>query len=367
MKVYYTNLNTVRFIAASFVVIHHIEQFKFLDNLPNHFLNSFVLLMGKLGVDIFFVLSGFLITSLLVEEKQEYQNIAVGKFYVRRILRIWPLYFLLILLAYFIIPHIPEFKIHAWDISPKSFWPSLLLMIFFLPNVQSTIFNFIPYSAQLWSIGVEEQFYLCWPLVVKRTKNTAQLKRTLIIILIGYIALKIIIKILSNHLPQPGVITTIDFFLTDRFQVDCLLIGGLFSIFNKEEKTKRLLTSKTFQIIVYVATLFLMLSRLRFDNFFWTIYAVLFACIIINLVNYKSSLINLEYPPLNYLGKISYGIYMFHPVIIVCTIRFITHNSILVYLVSFILTILISALSYEYFERFFLSRKRRFAMTESGK
>jgi len=74
MKVFYKNLNSVRFIAASLVIIHHIEQYKWFNGLPHYFGTPFIKLLGWLGVNIFFVLSGFLITSLLIIEKGNFKN-----------------------------------------------------------------------------------------------------------------------------------------------------------------------------------------------------------------------------------------------------------------------------------------------------
>lgn len=111
MTVFYKNLNSIRFIAASLVIVHHIEQLKFLNGLDNFSGKSIIFLFGKLGVNIFFVLSGFLITSLLLIEKEKFQKVDIGKFYMRRVLRIWPLYFLIVLTSVFVIPEITSLNI----------------------------------------------------------------------------------------------------------------------------------------------------------------------------------------------------------------------------------------------------------------
>jgi len=92
-KVYFPNLNGLRFIAASLVIVHHVEQFKEILGYSNYNEFSFIKLIGKLGVMLFFVLSGFLITYLLLVEQKEKGTIAIKSFYMRRLLRIWPLYF----------------------------------------------------------------------------------------------------------------------------------------------------------------------------------------------------------------------------------------------------------------------------------
>jgi peptidoglycan/LPS O-acetylase OafA/YrhL len=108
---YFLNLNGLRFIAASTVVIHHVEQTKDLYGFKNYFGNATVQLIGSMGVTLFFVLSGFLITYLLLQEKAVHQTVQLGKFYMRRVLRIWPLYYLVVLLGLFVFPHLPFFQV----------------------------------------------------------------------------------------------------------------------------------------------------------------------------------------------------------------------------------------------------------------
>ena len=107
-NIYFTGLNGLRFLAAMAVVITHIELIKgqmFCENLWST--NKLIFELGGLGVIFFFVLSGFLITYLLLEEKKVSGTVSVKKFYARRILRIWPLYYLIIVLGFFILPHLP--------------------------------------------------------------------------------------------------------------------------------------------------------------------------------------------------------------------------------------------------------------------
>src|SRR3954471_16382358 len=104
--IYFPNLNGLRFIAALLVIIHHTEQIKDLFGLNSHWKNYHIWILGKLGVTLFFVLSGFLITYLLLTEKKEFNTIFIKNFYIRRILRIWPLYYLVTILSFFVLPHI---------------------------------------------------------------------------------------------------------------------------------------------------------------------------------------------------------------------------------------------------------------------
>ena len=168
--VYFPNLDGIRFIAASLVCIHHIEQFKSIFGIESSWNNHLIRSFGKLGVILFFVLSGFLITYLLfLEESQSpTKKIDIKKFYFRRILRIWPLYFLIVFCALFLLPKSSYFNlpiIMNFDIA-SNVWLLLLLFIFFLPNLVLICFGSIPFASQTWSIGAEEQFYIFWPFVL---------------------------------------------------------------------------------------------------------------------------------------------------------------------------------------------------------
>ncbi len=88
-KIYFPNLNGLRFIAAFLIIIHHIEQFKSISNIDSNWGNvPFVGIIDKLGVVLFFVLSGFLITYLLLAEEHLLNKISIRKFYICRMLRI---------------------------------------------------------------------------------------------------------------------------------------------------------------------------------------------------------------------------------------------------------------------------------------
>jgi len=119
---------------------------------------------GKIAVICFFVLSGFLITYLLLAEERHTGSISTRDFYARRILRIWPLYYVLVLAAFFVFPRIPVFA-GALKFPEESRARSFFLYMSIFPNLAAPF----PYLGHLWSIGVEEQFYIAWPLLLKRS------------------------------------------------------------------------------------------------------------------------------------------------------------------------------------------------------
>src|SRR5574337_816257 len=95
-SVYFPGFNGVRFFAAILVLVDHTELFRSYIGFDTFWADNFSSHLGALGVTIFFVLSGFLITYLLLCERKEFNTINIRDFYLRRILRIWPLYYLIL-------------------------------------------------------------------------------------------------------------------------------------------------------------------------------------------------------------------------------------------------------------------------------
>ncbi len=328
---------------------------------------STVNLIGEVGVILFFVLSGFLITYLLLAEENNYGTIDVKKFYLRRILRILPLYFLIVGLALFILPNIPLFTWPGYgkDIVYQNIGLKTLLFVLLLPNLIVSYWGIIPYASQTWSIGTEEQFYFIWPLLLKWVKKHRIVLMLVIILMYGLIN-QLLVSSYSDNMPFKVVLKP--FWTTLR--IDCMAIGGLFGIllFNK---SKYILNNSIFYIALILVNV-LLYNGVYFPYFIHAVfYALLFGIIIVNLAANTSLKISIEFKPLNYLGTISYGLYMYHLIgivlaIIIARLMHSTSNFIL-YPLSFIITILLAAFSYKYFESFFLQFKYKLSRLESGK
>lgn len=368
-KVYFPNLNGLRFIAALMVLIHHVEQLKnkfgfenFYNELP------FIPVIGKLGVVLFFVLSGFLITYLLFVEEDTTRTISIKDFYIRRLLRIWPLYYLIVILSFFILPNIEFLEIEPNTLQLfDSFNIKLLLFLVFLPNLALVIYPYVPYAAQSWSVGVEEQFYLLWPILMKKSKN--KLKLLLGVILIYFMVkygITIYVKLFGA-----SKITDYSYGFFSNFSIDCMAIGGLFaySIYKKKTVLKYMF-SKYSQVVTYLMLFLLIGFGIKIPYVHYEFYALLFGMAIVNLAANKKTIVNLENSTLNYLGKISYGVYMFHSLAIVITLKglnmFGITNTLLQYVVSILLTVIISGLSYKFFESYFIKKKVKFSKILSG-
>ena len=350
------------------VFVCHVENVKKNFNLPNIADTKIFLIIGKLGVVIFFVLSGFLITYLMLSEQKETGTINIKKFYLRRILRIWPLYFLIVSFGLYLAPNIPFFHLPNCfsALENNSLLKLSLLFFLFLPNYAYATMGAVPYAVQSWSIGTEEQFYLVWPVLVKWVKNKGLLFAAVFVV---YNVIKIGLIILQTRSVVFKVI--LDFWY--YFNIDCMALGaiGAYLVMNKKERILRLLYRWPVQVFTYLAIVLLIGFGVEFKYMHFEIYGCLFAVAIVNLVSNKSSIISLENNAFNYLGKISYGIYMYHFIALTIAIRllmyFNTSNAALIYITGFSFTIALSSLSYHYFESFFLHIKGKLSVFTSDK
>jgi peptidoglycan/LPS O-acetylase OafA/YrhL len=374
-RVYFQNLNGLRFFAAFAVILHHLEQYKYWAKLPSIWGNVTVDALGHKAVSFFFVLSGFLITYLLLEEDRKTHTISVKDFYVRRILRIWPVYYLVVIICLFIIPLVFDLSYLGIDHFNGKFPGKVVLMFLILPNLLRAYSPTIAGGNQLWSIGVEEQFYIMWPLLVKRfIRKVPQF-------LIGFIAIKFLVTVGLEVLiatKGAGLVLAAVYRIWILFKVEQMAIGalGAWALFTQQKK----LLAFFYHPLTWYASLAGMATLLLFRIDSWLISyveAAVFFLVILNVSTNTRIKVSLEKPILNKLGNISYGIYMYHAICItVCLYtltffgieksNFILFN-ILFYVGSIVLTLTVANFSYEYFEKFFLNLKERFMIVKSGK
>jgi peptidoglycan/LPS O-acetylase OafA/YrhL len=161
---YFPNLDGLRFFAFLAVFFAHSfwAEFDYIRNNEAFILLKHIAYTGVLGVNFFFVLSGFLITYLLLEEQANSNKIDILAFYIRRILKIWPLYYLVVFIGFVVVPTVQSL---LGQPTPEK--GHLIYYLAFIGN-----FDVKPTSAVLgvlWSIAVEEQFYLVWPIIFSLT------------------------------------------------------------------------------------------------------------------------------------------------------------------------------------------------------
>ncbi len=334
-----------------------------------------ILLLGSLGVTLFFVLSGFLITYLLINEKESTGTVQIKKFYVRRVLRIWPLYFLIIILGLFIFPFIPFFNFPVWSANIfMGYGAKIILFLLILPNVCLIIYPAMPFMKQTWSIGVEEQFYLIWPVIIKYTKN--YLKPLLFIAIFFFFITGFLFWVTNKYFMNGNSFLPMLNFLKQyflSFRVGCMAIGGIaaYIVYFKKESVLKIICLPLFQYFLYAILIFFLYNGISVKYFQNEFYSCMFAVIIINLAYNKKTVLSLSHKLFEFLGKISYGIYMYHPICIFVIYKIAKYffgnmNSILsnifLYLFTITFTITISFLSFKYMESYFLKFKHRFTI-----
>ena len=253
--IYFPGLNATRFFAALAVIINHLESFKRFAGYPNHASVPLFQAIGPQGVTFFFVLSGFLITYLLLAE-QKHSSIHIGRFYLRRALRIWPVYYLIVVLAFFCLPGVLSFPPMEGRLGPD-FFKKLAYYSVLLPNVAFAAYGHILFLGPLWSIGVEEQFYLVWPWLMRFAH------RRMYLVLGGVIATLVIIRWIwaSLHgyalwwaVPAPYQTASKLLYLC-RFE--CMALGGLGAtlLFHQKTLVLAFLYRRAIQYFVYLLAL----------------------------------------------------------------------------------------------------------------
>jgi peptidoglycan/LPS O-acetylase OafA/YrhL len=373
--VFFPGINGLRFMAALAVIITHIELLKGVFGYNNAWENPFIFYLGGLGVYFFFVLSGFLITYLLLEEKKKFDTIKIKEFYLRRILRIWPLYYFVLILGFFALPHFNAIQIpYLQKDFEEHFYTDLLLYFFIFPNLAFSMYRAVPHIGQAWSIGVEEQFYIAWPWLILKAKKTA---RSLFAIIGTILLIKIIVLLLGIFYGVEHWYQTLKTFVA-MSKFECMAIGGLGAYYlhkENERVLKWIYRPLTLNASIILIPILMYVTPDKIQDGVHLIFSVIFLVIIINVAGNKKIKLDLNNGVLSYLGKISYGIYMYHFMIIPIVLYFLGMCydnfsellwNILLYSFSIGLTILVSGVSYRYFESKFIKLKARYSLIKSG-
>ena len=369
---YFDGLNALRFFAAYLVVLHHAEQIRLKYHLFS--LKQYSLFNnGGVGVTFFFVLSGFLITYLLLKENRTYNNISIRNFYVRRVLRIWPLYFMLVGIGTLALPILLKL-LHVNYVMPYHFTNVFGYYVFFMPFMVNVIFGH-HLLEPLWSIGVEELFYLTWAPAIK------VFRKYILSIIIITITLKLALSITVYFADVSSAIKQV----VGMLQFEAMGIGGLgaYIIFNRQKAiSESVLFSKAVQIVLFIFIISYVLLWKELSamspifKILWAtpivsalIMMVAFCWLIINISLNENSLLKLKGKKLTFLGEISYGIYMYHMLVVFGVVvvfsKLLNHfnpviSTAVFYVVITAGTILVSYLSKRFFEEPFLRLKHRF-------
>ncbi|MCK7590970.1 acyltransferase [Subsaxibacter sp. CAU 1640] len=332
----------------------------FLLHLPksgNVFIDFF-LKSGGIGVTFFFVLSGFLITYILLYEKQQTQKISLKNFFARRILRIWPLFYLMIAFAY-LSPYI--FRALNIPYVTEGYEPHLLTSMVFGENYMMMLTNSFPDGAPLrvmWTLCIEEHFYIVWGLLF----YFLPIKRIPLLIVMSIIISNSARAIYSYFgFGLFDLFSNLDYFAFGAIPAYMLICKGSYIVYAEK-------------IPLFIKYLFLALTiaivfTLPNINVQWLPYvypsllAFSFATVILFTLGSHSIHIKDDLW-FSKLGTYTYGLYLYHTIVILSVIQIFKYlnvsNWIAIVLVSLVLTILVSILSYHLFEKQFLKLKRCF-------
>lgn len=356
-KPIFKNLDGIRFIAFSCVFFSHTFYSRDPSITQGSLYQSVNFLVGQwgdFGLSVFFVMSGFLITYLLMSERQATGRVHVLSFYARRILRIWPLYFAMVLFNFFV--YSPLAKHHEPVQQQIPYY-------FFYANMTGSSTGVIDH---LWAISVEEQFYLVLPLIMMVVPDK-RLNYAFIIAIVCALAFR-----MTHHL-EPQLIFRHS--ISASFEI---ALGGLAAwliFFN--EKAKELFARLSRTAIAMTYGLFAAL--ILFQNYIFgssqlTVFVLLiqlFALFIIVEQNYATnSLIkigNIKWA--SALGRYSYGFFCYHIICIRLVETIATRlgltgsvsTTLFIPLTGFFLTIAVGMASYRLFEIHFLNLKKRFS------
>lgn len=363
---YFENLDGLRAFAALAVVLTHAAGW--LPRPEGRFYDGIAAVIscnwdgGRLGVKFFFILSGYLITFLLLREYEEQGRIHLRLFYYRRFFRIWPLYYLSLFIGFVVYPLLRA------DPGPFHETASATMYLIFLTNFDNMVnYRTCGILGVQWSVAIEEQFYLFWPLLMILSLRFR--RQFAAGCFVGLIILSDLYYLQANDLAKYYHLVS-----CVRFLAFGGLLGYLcfYRIHSVEAFFKQF--NKVATAAVYVVSLGLLYSvnlpGLEMPYLKYLVHPlqfVFFGFVILEQNYSSASFFKMKSSRwLTYLGKISYGIYLLHMVaiyMVLGTPMLVAESLFLPNVVVVILvTILLSHLSFVYFERPFLKLKARYAV-----
>jgi len=347
---YFGSLNGIRCICIFLVLWHHSPLYTDLIEPPQ------ILRRGFSGVDFFFVLSGFLITSLLIREEQAQGRFSLKGFYRRRILRIVPVYFLVVTL------------VAIWWIGVRGqdqWWGLLPYYYLFLANFLNSD---IPLLAPMWSLSVEEQYYLIWPLVLLLLPMKNMLRMAVALIFIS-VAFCVGMGVLPELIIFPA--TELATFRLPMAGYSALLLGAVGALILHTPLGFRwawgylnhTLTPAILFTALLLAWQFLPPVLLGWPNL--VMHSLMLLIIVAVSIREDNGLAGpLSWRPVARIGEVSYGIYLWHLIGLHFATEFTeaTNTSVLGsglsnFVIYVGLSIAIAELSYRFFESYFLKMK----------
>jgi len=348
---HFHTFDALRFFAFLLVFLLHLPK-------TGNIHIDFFLKSGRIGVTFFFVLSGFLITYILLYEKKHQNKISLKKFFARRILRIWPLFYLMIAFAY-----LSPYILNALNLpfNNEGYKPDLLTSIFFGENYKMMMTNSFPDRAPLrvmWSLCIEEHFYILWSVLLSFISTNKIPHLIISSIIIAYISRQIYTHLGIGHI---DIFSHLDYFAFGAIPAYILMYKN--SFINYLEKIPKYF--KYIFLILTAAIIFIIpnINFLFIEHLSPFILCLLFSVTILFTLGNNSIHIN-DNLWISKLGIYTYGLYLYHTIIILLLIQVFKYlsffNWYLFGIISLIITIGISMISYHLFEKQFLKLKKYF-------
>lgn len=343
---HFAGLDGVRCFAAILVVWHHSEKF-----FPHP-----LLMRGHLGVDVFFVLSGFLISTLLLREKEMFGRISLRDFWARRSLRLFPAYFALLafMACFYLI-------FRQGDESARRFFSGLPVYIAYLSNWVQPGANSLGHT---WTLATEEQFYVVWPLIEAFARPFVLALTWLTAFLLNQ-ALNF--GFFDTALRQAGLMGEGRLEIAEVTFSPILLGVALAHLLHRRQSFDRIGKVVAWRGAEYVCAAsilaILTLGPASLDGVPRLAVHLLITAIIAAIVIRPTSSLTrmLDRPSFAYLGRISYGIYLYHLLVLGFAIPLLgSAAGVWSFPVGLTITILISALSYLILEQPLLRLGKRF-------
>ena len=364
-RFYRPELDALRFFAFLGVFIFHAAprtmDFYNAAGYP-HWLSSLLISIfgaGAYGVDLFFALSAYLITSLLLRERAATGALDLRGFYVRRILRIWPLYLAFVAFAAIFAALVPGQHLPMKYVVGYSLLAGNWIYAFYgLPA---------SFATPLWTVSIEEQFYLAWPLALRKASA-----RTMAAIAMGLLVIANAWRVWLAVTAAP--VERIEYNTFTR--LDPIALGILLALFGHKlpsftrlQRVALLCGGAATWVAVFAFTvtgnaITVTTWRMALGHPFT---ALASAAVLLSVLGSQNSF--LRNPTLLYLGKISYGLYVLHEFAHFCAMRMVPASTpgmvVAQSIVGLALTIALAAASYRWLESPFLRLKERFAHVQS--
>ena len=268
----------------------------------------------------------------------------------------------MVLLALFVLPRIGLLEVPPFPASEQMShpWGKLVLYVLFVPTLVNFVFNKVFYALHLWSIGTEEHFYLIWPFLLRVFKRYRW--QLLVAIFLGY---AVVYRMFQSPAAAdlPGVYLAKPYW--ENFNIDVMAVGalGAWLLFHRSKLLQVLFDRRLF-VLVLLFVVFCFAIPVPVSIMSYRTYSLLFGLLVLNLAANPWLRNVLEHPVLRYLGRISYGLYVYHMVAVIATLSLLKRigitSDLVIYPVAFALTIAMGSLSYHFFESYFLRLKSRF-------